>query len=74
MPMRPASVKGIFATAANTASRSPITFPPQSPLTASTKSWPNPVEPRGFGAATTHPCAAHSDGFQRDDHASCHAP
>ena len=72
--MRPASANGIFATAANTASRSPITFPPQSPLISSTNFCPNPVEPRGFGAATTQPCAAQSDGFQRDDHASSHAP
>ena len=40
----------------------------------STNFWPKPVDPRGFGAATTQPCAAQSDGFQRDDHASSHAP
>src|SRR5690242_16075698 len=41
---------------------------------SSTNFWPNPVEPRGLGAATTQPCAAQSDGFQRYDHASSHAP
>src|SRR5213595_2485139 len=51
-----------------------MTLPPQSCEMSSTNFWPKPVDPRGFGAATTQPCAAHSDGFQRYDHASSHAP
>src|SRR5437016_3190682 len=74
MPSRVASAYGSFETASNTASMSVITLPHQSCEIASTNGWPNPVEPRGLGAATTHPCAAHSDGFHRDDHASSHAP
>src|SRR4030095_12974925 len=56
------------------ASRSVITLPPQSCEISSTNVCPNPVEPRGFGAAMTQPCAAHSSGFHRYDHASSHAP
>ncbi len=74
MPMRVESVNGSFATAFTTASMSVMTLPPQSLEISSTNFWPNPVEPRGFGAATTQPCAAQSDGFQRVDHASSHAP
>src|SRR5262249_23254741 len=33
-----------------------------------------PVDPRGFGAATIQPCAAHRAGFHRDDHPSSQAP
>ena len=40
-----------------------MTLPPQSPEISSTNFWPKPVEPRGFGATTTQPCAAHSDGI-----------
>ena len=47
-----------------------MTLPAQSCVISSTNFWPKPVEPRGFGAATTQPCAAHSDGFHRYDHAS----
>src|SRR4051794_31898258 len=74
MPCRAASTYGSLTTALNTASRSIIALPAQSCEMSSTNFWPKPVEPRGFGAATTHPCAAHSDGFHRDDHASPHAP
>src|SRR5262245_55588759 len=74
MPMRAASTNGCFATASNTAWRSTMTFPPQSPEISSTNFWPKPVDPRGFGATMTHPCAAHSDGFQREDQASSQAP
>src|SRR4029453_13999082 len=74
MPMCALSTNGSFATASNTAFRSTITFPPQSPEISSTKRWPKPVDPRGFGATTIQPCAAQSDGFQRYDHASSHAP
>ena len=31
-------------------------------------------DPRGFGAATTQPCAAQSAGFQRYDHPSPQSP
>src|ERR671911_398306 len=72
--MRAESVNGIFDTASKTPSRSVMTLPPQSPEISSRNFWPKPVEPRGFGAATTQPCAAQSDGFQRDDHESSHAP
>src|SRR5688572_28328678 len=51
-----------------------MTLPPQSCEISSTNVWPKPVEPRGFGAAITQPCAAQSAGFQRYDHASSHAP
>ena len=51
-----------------------MTLPPQSCEISSTNFWPKPVEPRGFGAATTQPCAAQSAGFHRYDHASSHAP
>ena len=51
-----------------------MTLPAQSIVISSVNFWPKPVDPRGFGAATTQPCAAHSDGFHRDDHASPHAP
>ena len=51
-----------------------MTLPAQSCEISSTNFWPNPVEPRGFGAATTQPCAAHSAGFHRVDHASPQAP
>ena len=51
-----------------------MTLPPQSPLISSTNFWPKPVDPRGFGATTTQPCAAQSDGFQRADQPSSHAP
>src|SRR5262245_17344120 len=74
MPWRFASTYGSFTTVLKTASRSSITLPAQSCVISSTNFCPKPVEPRGFGAATTHPCAAQSDGFQRDDHASPHAP
>src|SRR6188768_1918941 len=68
------STYGGLTTALKTASRSVMTLPAQSCVISSTNLCPNPVEPRGFGAATTHPCAAQSDGFQRVDHASSHAP
>src|SRR3954468_24757585 len=74
MPCRFASTYGSLTTALKTASRSSITLPAQSCVISSTNFWPNPVEPRGFGAATTQPCAAHSDGFHRYDHASPHSP
>ena len=51
-----------------------MTLPPQSPEISSTNFWPKPVEPRGFGATTTQPCAAQSVGFQRADQPSSHAP
>src|SRR5436190_19046668 len=51
-----------------------MTLPAQSCEISSTNFWPKPNDPRGFGAATTQPCAAHSDGFHRDDQASSHAP
>src|SRR3954469_7078767 len=51
-----------------------MTRPAQSIVISSTNFCPNPVEPRGFGAATIQPCAAHSEGFHRYDHASSHAP
>src|SRR5437879_5633568 len=38
------------------------------------ESLPETREPRGFGAATIQPCAAHSAGFQRDDHESDQSP
>src|SRR5688572_3627785 len=74
MPIRVESVNGSFATSFTTASMSAITLPPQSLEISSTNFWPNPVDPRGLGAATTHPCAAHSEGFHRVDQASSHAP
>src|SRR3954466_6934296 len=74
MPMRALSTNGCLATESNTAFRSAIALPPQSPEISSTNFWPKPVEPRGLGAATTQPCAAHSEGFQRADQASSHAP
>src|SRR5687767_6617866 len=51
-----------------------MTRPPQSMVMRSTMSCPKVVEPLGFGAATTQPCAAHNDGFQRVDHASPQTP
>jgi hypothetical protein len=51
-----------------------IALPPQSCEISSTKRWPKPVDPRGFGAAITQPCAAHNAGFHRVDQASFHAP
>ena len=51
-----------------------MTLPPQSCVISSTNLCPNPNDPRGFGATMTHPCAAHSDRFHRDDQASFHAP
>src|SRR5687768_837820 len=74
MPIRVESVNGSFATSFTTASMSPMTLPPQSFEISSTNFWPKPVDPRGFGAATTQPWAAHSEGFQRVDQASSHAP
>src|SRR3954451_1415487 len=74
MPCRFASTYGSLTTALKTASRSSITLPAQSCVISSTNFWPNPVEPRGLGAATTQPCAAHSDGFQREDQASPQSP
>ena len=74
MPIRVESVNGSLATSLTTASMSAMTLPPQSLEISSTNFCPKPVEPRGFGAATTQPCAAHSDGFHRVDHASSHAP
>src|SRR3954470_7704810 len=74
MPMRCESVNGIFATSLTTASMSVMARPPQSPLISSTNVWPNPNDPLGLGAAITHPCAAHSDGFHRADHASSQLP
>src|SRR3989442_338816 len=74
MPRRLASTNGIPATAVTTASMSVITLPPQSYEISSTNFWPKPNEPRGFGAAITHPCAAQSAGFHLEDHASLHAP
>src|SRR3954462_2888419 len=74
MPCRAASTYGSLTTALNTASRSIIAPPAQSCEMSSTNFCPKPVDPRGFGAATTQPCAAHSDGFQRDDHASPQSP
>src|ERR671912_2623784 len=72
--MRVLSVKGIFETAATTPSISAMTRPAQSPEMRSTTGCPNVVDPLGFGAATTQPCPAHSDGFQRVDQASPHTP
>src|SRR5687767_9241598 len=74
MPMRALSAKGIFETSATTASISAMTRPPQSPEMRSTMSWPKLVDPLGLGAATTQPCAAHSDGFQRVDQLSPQTP
>src|ERR1035437_6536123 len=74
MPCLEASTNGIFTTASKTAFRSTMTLPAQSPEISSTNFWPKPVEPRGFGRATTHPCAAQKDGFQRADQPSSHAP
>src|SRR5678810_369555 len=74
MPRWLASTNGIRDTASTTASISTIALPPQSWETSSTNFCPKPVDPRGFGAAITQPCAAHSAGFHRDDHASDHAP
>src|SRR5215213_6502575 len=74
MPMRVESVNGSFATSSTTALMSVIALPAQSAVISSTNFWPKPVEPRGLGAATTQPCAAHNDGFQRVDQASSHAP
>src|SRR4051812_2726185 len=51
-----------------------MTLPHQSCDISSTNFWPKPVEPRGLGAATIQPCAAHSDGFHRLDHASAQSP
>ena len=68
-------MNGIFATAATT--RVDLGHDAARPVAAeirSTIAWPKPVDPLGFGAATTQPCAAHSDGFQRVDQASPHAP
>src|ERR1017187_3424443 len=74
IPWRDASTNGIFTTASKTASRSTMTLPPQSPEISSTNFWPKPVDPRGFGATTTQPCAAHRLSHQRNDQPSSHAP
>src|ERR1017187_4191047 len=74
IPWRDASTNGIFTTASKTASSSTMTLPPQSPEISSTNFWPKPVDPRGFGATTTQPCAAHRLGHQRNDQPSSHAP
>src|SRR5918999_3557857 len=74
MAIRVESVNGSLATSLKTASRSTITLPPQSPEISSTNFWPKPVDPRGFGAMITHPCAAQRAGLQRYDQASSHAP
>src|SRR6478672_5739530 len=72
--MRFASTFGDFATASNTALKSPMTLPHQSCEIWSTNFCPKPVDPRGFGAATIQPCAAQSAGFQRFDHPSGQSP
>src|SRR6516164_11683458 len=74
MPCFSESTYGSFTTASKTAFRSVITLPLQSCEISSTNVWPNPNEPRGFGVATTHPCAAQSAGFHRYDHESPHSP
>src|ERR1035438_6455850 len=51
-----------------------MTLPPQSPEISSTNFWPKPVDPRGFGATTTQPCAAHRLSHHRNDQPSSHAP
>src|SRR5256885_11788091 len=67
-------MNGLAAAPSKTAARSSITLPPQSREISSTKRWPNPVEPRGLGATTTQPCAAHRAGFHRYDQPSDQAP
>src|SRR5438876_4578445 len=74
IPVRCGSTNENFATASTTALRSTMTLPHQSCEISSTNRWPKPVEPRGFGAATIQPCAAHSAGFQREDHESPQSP
>ena len=42
---------------------SSYTTPPQSPLMASMKAWPYPVDPRGLGIKTTNPAPAKTWAF-----------
>src|SRR5512141_61714 len=51
-----------------------MTLPPQSPEISSTNFCPKPVDPRGFGRATTQPWAAQRLGHHRNDQPSSHAP
>src|SRR5881394_1350281 len=74
MPIFAGSAYGCLDTASNTASRTVMTLPHQSCEMSSTNFWPKPVDPRGFGATITQPCAAQSAGFQRADQPSPHSP
>ncbi len=51
--MRSLSTYGSFSSASVTFSMSVMTLPFQSPEIADVYAWPKPVEPCGFGNATT---------------------